>query len=472
MTTIPAPSGTFAGVTSVDVSGSTLYFSADFDIWVYDVSTPASPVLLGRYRAGNLIRKVRVSGPYAYVTDTQGLRTIPVSKVSLPRGASLYTATDTVRDWKIHGDLGFVRTDHRVDILDMRNAGAPALMSSYTAANFATILGMEIVDNFAYLSETGNKLQLLRFRNPAAADLAKTLTVNGSQTIVASDTHAYVYRNAFPNADVAIYDVTNPFSPVARGALASPHNNANWLRSMAVKGNRLYLTELNTSGTFWVADVGNPNAPALIGSGLGPVDLYGIAFRKDSVLCIGNNTGVKVLDVSTPGSPAFVGAGYAQPGYSISVAGNRAYANSDFVGGGVKVLDAENALAPTLAGELAPAGGADFPIVAGRSLYTFFNGLELHRNEREPMLASRNVSAPASSVLNYSVSWLDEAGGDDHAVKCFVTGGSCTVGIINQAANSVTVSWTLPGAAGGHEIMIAVGNGHYFGTTKDRVQVQ
>jgi len=473
VSTIPAPSGTFSGVTSVDVSGSTLYFSTDFDVWIYDVSAPASPVLLGRYRATNLIRKVRVSGSYAYVTDSQGLRAIPVSKVSLPRGAPLYTATAAVKEMKVHGDLGFIRMNNRVDILDMRNAAAPTPLSSYTAANFETIYGMAIVDNFAYLSQGSNNLQLLRFRNPAAAAVAKTIAAGTNpQTIVANDAYAYVYRNAFPNADVAIFDVANPFSPVARGTLASPLNNANWLRNMAVKDSRLYLTELSTGGTFRVADVSNPIAPALIGNGLGPVDLYGIAFRNDYVFSIGNNTGVKVLDVSTPGSPAYVGTGYAQPGYSVSVAGGCAYVNSDFVGGGVKVLDAANPLAPTLAGELAPAGGADLPVVAGRSLYTFFNGMELHRNEREPMLASRNVSATAGTILNYSVSWLDEAGGDDHAVKCFVTGGSCAVGVINQAANSVAVSWTLPGAAGDHEIMIAVGNGHYFGTTKDRVKVQ
>ena len=470
VTTIPAPSGTFYGVLSVDVAGSTLYFSADSDVWIYDVTAPATPVLLGRYRAGNLIRKVRASGSYLYVTDTQGLRSIPMSKVSLPRGAALYTAADTVRDWKVHGDLGFVRTDHRVDILDMRNAAAPTLLSSYTGAGFNYIFGMAIVDNFAYLSEGTNSLTLLRFRNPSAASVAKTIAAgNGPQMIVASDAYAYVYRNAFPNADVAIFDVTNPYSPVARGALASPYNNANWLRNMAVKGSQLYLTEY---GKFRVADVSNPNAPTLIGSGLAS-DLYGIAFRNDFVFSVGNNTGVKVLDVSAPASPTYAGTGYAQPGYSISLAGSRAYANSDFVGGGVKVLDAENPLALSLAGELAPAGGADFPIVVGRSLYTFFNGLELHRSEREPMLAARYVSGTVGAILNYSVSWLDEAGGDDHAVKCWVTGGSCTVvGVINQATNSVTVSWTLPGAAGDHEIMIAVGNGHYFGTTKDRVQVQ
>jgi hypothetical protein len=62
--------------------------------------------------------------------------------------------------------------------------------------------------------------------------------------------------------------------------------------------------------------------------------------------------------------------------------------------------------------------------------------------------------------------------GGDHHVQCPVTGGSCAVGSVNQANNAVTVTWTLPGAAGDHEIMIAVGNGHYFGTTTDRVQVQ
>src|SRR6185369_4119724 len=69
---IPMPSGGTYGATSVDVSGNTLYFSSDFDVWVYDVSAPSTPTLLGSYRAGNLIRKVRASGSYIYVTDTQG----------------------------------------------------------------------------------------------------------------------------------------------------------------------------------------------------------------------------------------------------------------------------------------------------------------------------------------------------------------------------------------------------------------
>jgi hypothetical protein len=473
VTTIAAPSGLFYGVLSVDVSGGVLYFSADFDVWIYDVGTPASPALLGRYRAGNLIRKVRASGSYLYVTDTQGLRSIPVDKVSLPRGPALYTAADAVREVKLHGDLAFVRMDHSVDILDMRNAGEPALLSSYAVQGFENLFGMAIVDSVAYLSQGTDKLQLLHFRNPAAAVVASTVDVGTNpQMIVTSDTLAYVYRNAFPNADVAIYDISEPTSPTPLGYLSSPHDDANWLREMVVHGNWLYLTELNTNGTFWVADVSDPTAPALVGSGLGPVDLYSMAIRNDYVVAIGNNTGVKILDVSKPETPAFVGAGYDQPGYTISVAATRAYTNSDFVGGGVKVLDVSDPLAPSLAGELTPAGGADTPIVEGPSLYTMFDGVELHRHEREPMLESRHVSGTAGAALSYAVSWLDAAGGDDHAVKCWVSGGSCTVRAIDQTANTAALDWSLPDAAGDHEIMIAVGNGHYFGTALDRVQVR
>lgn len=97
---------------------------------------------------------------------------------------------------------------------------------------------------------------------------------------------------------------------------------------------------------------------------------------------------------------------------------------------------------------------------------------ELHRLEREPILAARYVNAAAGAILNYTVSWFDDAGGDDHAVKCWVTAGSCNVGAINQADNAVNVSWTMPTTAGDHEIVIAVGNGHYFGTTKDRVSAR
>ena len=473
VTTIPAPDESLQGVLSVDANGGVLYMGADFEVWIYDVSTPASPVLVGRYRAGNLIRKVRVSGSYLYVTDTQGLRSIPVDKVSLPRGPALYTAADTIRQMQLYGDLGFVRTDRRVDILDMRDPDASALLSSYSAEEPALIAGMAIVGNHVYLSQSDGELHLLRFRDPTAVAEAGTVDVGGNPgMIVTTDTHAYVYRNAFPNAEVAIYDITEPGSPALVGNLASPHDDANWLRRMIVHDSWLYLTEFNTNGTFWVADVSDPSAPALVGSGLGPVDLYDMAIRDDYVLTIGNNTSFQVLDVSTPETPVFVGAGYDQPGYTLSVAANRAYTNSTYVGGGVTVLDVSDPLAPSLAGESAPAGGADMPTAAGPSLYTLFDGVALHRHEREPMLVSRHIDGTTGGILDYTVSWLDATGGDDHAIECWVSGGSCTVIAVDQLANTAMVDWSLPGAAGDHEIRIAVGNGHYFGTTIDRVQVR
>jgi hypothetical protein len=38
---------------------------------IVDVSTPADPVLLGRYDLLERAQRVRVSGPYAYVTDAE-----------------------------------------------------------------------------------------------------------------------------------------------------------------------------------------------------------------------------------------------------------------------------------------------------------------------------------------------------------------------------------------------------------------
>ena len=470
--TIPAPGG--VAVTHVDVSGNYVFFSTDFDVWVYDVTTPASPVLAGEYQAGNLITGVKVSGSYAYITDTMGLRTIPIAKPSLPRGASLYTVAGPVREMRVYGDLGFVRTDSRVDILDLRNSTAPTVLSSYNNTAAGSIMGMSLVDSFAYLTQ-GGSLQLLRFRNPSVPDIAKSITAcSGAQNIAANDAYAYVYCNAYPNASVGIFDDSNPYTPVAKGSLVSPYNTANWLRDMAINGNQLYLTELNTSGTFRVANVSNPAAPSLVGS-LSPTDLYGIAFRGNYVYSIGNNTGLKVVDVSNPASPTFAGSGYAQAGYTVSVAATRAYVNSDFVGGGVKIIDTANPLVPTLAGELTPSGGADIPVVDGNYLYTFYSGpggVELHATEREPILAARYVTGTVSSTLTYNVSWLDAAGGNDQQVTCRVTAGTCTVGTINQANNTAPVNWTLPATAGDQEIEIAVGNGHYFNTTNDRVQVQ
>jgi len=207
-------------------------------------------------------------------------------------------------------------------------------------------------------------------------------------------------------------------------------------------------------------------------NGLGPVDLYGIAFQGNYVFSIGNNTGVKVIDVTIPDTPSFAGTGFSQNGYSISTAASRAYTGSDFVGGGFKILDISNPLSLHLAGEASPSGGVDSTVVYGNTLYTIYNGTELHYMEREPILATRYTTENVGMSLAYTVNWEDAANGKDREVKCWVAGGSCVVGVIDQTQRNVVITWTLPVVTGDHEIMIAVGNGHYFSSTKDRIMVQ
>lgn len=463
------PSG--ASVRAVNASGNTLYVASESDFWIYDTSTKSSPTLIANYRADNWITGISLNNSYAYLATYSGISILPISNPALPTGAPVYTAGEAIQDIKFYGDYGIVKTDHTLNILDMRNVSTPVLKSSYSDASHSWISDLALVGNYLYFTNN-SQVSLLRLRDPVNPTVVRDIDmVDWTDDIVTSDGYAYVYTNGYDTSTVKIFDTSNSVTPVLRGTLNAPSSN-NWLRSIAYYNDKLFLTEFNTFGTFWVADVSNKDAPALLGSGMGPVDMYSMTMQKGYIYTIDNNTGVRAVDVSTPDNPVIVGNTYPQQGYNLFSSGNLIFSDSDYVAGPTTILNAIDPLNPTLAGQVYPAGGANTGRLNADKLYFVQNDNQIYVQDSQPALNTRYISEMAGQQVSYTVSWSDFAGSDDQEVKCYVSGGSCLVTGTDHVTNTATVSWDLPITAGDHEISFLLGNSNYYITTNDRITVQ
>jgi len=99
--------GHLGGATyAVAVSGNYAYIGQGQDIVVLDVSSPDSPVELGRVTTSGFVYDVAVSGDYAYVADyPNGLVIVDISDKSAPTIAGSYdTAGYAAQCVAISGD--------------------------------------------------------------------------------------------------------------------------------------------------------------------------------------------------------------------------------------------------------------------------------------------------------------------------------------------------------------------------------
>ncbi|KAF5415555.1 MAG: hypothetical protein C5S48_05430 [Candidatus Methanogaster sp.] len=102
--------GHFGGTTyAVAVSGDYAYIGQGQDFVVLDVSSPNSPVELGRVVTPDLVWGVAVSGDYAYVADDyNGLVIVDVSDKEYPSLAGSYDTAGSAQNVAVSGDYAYV----------------------------------------------------------------------------------------------------------------------------------------------------------------------------------------------------------------------------------------------------------------------------------------------------------------------------------------------------------------------------
>ncbi|WP_226889029.1 DUF4114 domain-containing protein [Nostoc sp. MG11] len=235
----------------------------------------------------------------------------------------------------------------------------PSVLNSFLKGTLDTLgvaYSVAVVDNYAYVADANNGLQIIDITNPSAPFLKGSLDTTGlAYGVAVAGNYAYV---ADTTSGLQIIDITNPAAPSLKSTF-----DTIFALNVAVVGNYAYVVDI-TSG-LQIIDITNPTAPFLKGTlNTGPA--LGVTVVSDYAYVAGN--GLEIIDVTDPAAPSLT-ARFDTPGnaYGVAVAGNYAYV-ADY-GSGLQIIDITDPTAPFLKGTLDTTGNAYNVAVAGNYAY-------------------------------------------------------------------------------------------------------
>jgi hypothetical protein len=310
-------------VRGVSVSGTTAYLveegypphaANDIIVKVVDTTNPARPAILGKVRFGILVYQ------------------------------------DFVNDTVLSGSHLFVNLPGGIEIVDVSDPTAPALVGSYMTRSGT---GLAVSGNHAYVA-TYNGLLILDISNPAAPVQVGSLPMRALRVAV-SGSYAYLISQE----QVQIVNVSDPAAPESLGSYPLP----SYPRDLAVAGD--YLDVVGDFGLV-VLDVSDPSAPF---QAYGPSQPYGERIAISGAHAyVGSSGQITVLDLSTPSYPSRAGA-YSTEDIGttaqIAVSGSRAYSAS--TGAGLRIVDVSNPAVPVELGALDQGTSTEVTVVGSHA---------------------------------------------------------------------------------------------------------
>jgi hypothetical protein len=264
--------GTGSYPSSVAVSGNTVYVVSFLgqSLQTFDVSNPASPVLLGQATlVGQGATSVAVVGTTAYVgiKSFGGSGTLqsfdvsnPASPVSLGTNGR-YSGNASVA---VSSTLVCV-VDFGSTLLDAYVRSSTGGLSQYpgyafvnsgtTGSNYGQPTSVALSGTTAFVTLTSAELQVMDVSAKPPVRTGRVTTASNPLSVVVSGTTAYVASDAA----LQTFNIANPNSPVLLSTVPTGGSTV----SVAVGGTRAYVA----SGTsLQVFDVANPASPVLLGT--------------------------------------------------------------------------------------------------------------------------------------------------------------------------------------------------------------
>jgi len=346
--------GRFGGATyACAVSGNCACIGQGQDIVVLDVSSPASPVGLGRVTVTTgRVRGVAVSGDCAYVADG-GLVIVDITDKSAPVLAGGYDTAGYAYGVAVSGDYAYVADgSNGLVIVDITDKSAPVLAGGYNTAGSAK--GVAVLGDYAYVADWDNGLVIMDITDKSAPVLAGGYGTADAQDVAVSGDYAYVADGT----GLVIVDITDKSSPTLAG------NNAVDAYGVAVSGDYAYVAEYYNG--LVIVDITDKSEPVLAGGYDTTGSADGVAVSGDYAYVADGSNGLVIVDVTDKLAPVLAG-GYntTVDTRDVAVSGDYVYA----VDGGLVIVDITDKSAPAFAGGYATTGYARGVAVSGDYAY-------------------------------------------------------------------------------------------------------
>lgn len=355
-------SGSIGGsALAVQTQGSIAYLGEGVHLTIVDVSTPASPVPLGRLRLPDFVRDITLNGTTAYVVaEEAGLFVVDVS---VPASPTLIGSLDTpgfALSVDVLGTLAVVADfDGGVHTIDITTPAMPILLDTVVTPGRA--FGVALAPGGrAYIADDGGGLVLVSISDPMNIGITSALALPGMAFDVAvSGTTVYV---ASGSAGLHEVNYTDSVNPVLLGSVDTPGSAFH----VRIDATRAWIADL--SGGVQIVDITTPGSPVIAGSFATVDPAFDVSPIGTNAFVANEKLGLQVLDASAPASISTLGS-YEPPTFAqeLAVAAGVAYVADELKG--VKILDVSTPASPALLSRFQPTQLARDLEIDGTDLY-------------------------------------------------------------------------------------------------------
>ncbi len=267
---------TNSGAVGLYVSGGYAY-KTDFgaQVSIIDISNKKNPIQISTANSGFCTRTMAVQGPYAYHDSQCWFNGIGISDISnpyqiTPKGFSQPGSESNATGITVNGKYMYVTYmsgTNTFKIVDVSDPNTPVTVSEM-AIGSPTAVGVQ--GNYAYIT-VGSTLKVIDVSNPTSPTLVKTITTGGVNEHNISISGRYL-TFATTNGKVEVYDISNPLNPT----LAGQASGLDAGRSAYVVGRYVYVAD-SGSQKLRIFDLGGAEFTAATVASLstGNVDVLG-----------------------------------------------------------------------------------------------------------------------------------------------------------------------------------------------------
>jgi hypothetical protein len=431
----------------------------DYDVLIFDLSSPAAPEVVGSYHGG--YHDVIVEGNYVFLMShsyTQPYLTIldaadptaPIGISTIPVVHTTHFPFQVSNGYVYLMDENYPGGGYWLSILDATSPAEPLEVGEYRLNKMQFIDRLLVDESYLYLSSGGglNKFDLSNAANPTFLGSSYAIWSSVTEFKIRDELLYTTFRDCFPYncaSYLMVFDVSNPVTPtlvsqtvleysvepnveifgeyaylwdwvgIAIYRITDPAQPV-WIQAIGVSnpadlvasGDYLYIADnqyAEGDGALEIIDVSLPNTPVFVGSYELPSLLATVQVIGSYAYVVerGNSGTVHVIDVSEPGKPVEVStyrpAWYldAGPITMMAVEGHYAYLTYQ---GSVIVLDVSNSADPVEVAFYPMGGHGHYAAAQGNYFYVSGHSAGWFVLKQTPVMVS--LAPEISSSLTYT----------------------------------------------------------------------
>jgi arylsulfatase A-like enzyme len=245
------------------------------EFYIFDVSSPATPRLLGSLNVGATVNKIAYQGQYAYLAtaaDAQELVVVDLSNPSAPVKVGSYDAPGNADGLSVAvvGTTAYLGTanngapgGYEFYALNVATPTAVTRRGAYKAGTDVNDIAVNGTDAYLATSRDSDELYVLNVANPAAIAVRRTYNAPGTADatgIAYASGKLYLVTRHLSGINRPDFFILSAASVSLLGSVSLDSENT----SIAVFRDRAYVTTMLGAKALTIVDVTNPAQPAQI----------------------------------------------------------------------------------------------------------------------------------------------------------------------------------------------------------------